>query len=70
MAEWDSGESTLASLCAKHARVNSMVGRLTTVAAGTKETVKRIPLLTTKAGPRDKGEWEGRLKEELRAIIS
>jgi len=36
---------------------------------GTKETVKRIPLLSTKAGPREKEGWEKRLKEELQALI-
>lgn len=37
--------------------------------AGTKETVKKLPLLATKAGPRDKALWEKRLKEELQALI-
>lgn len=35
----------------------------------TKSTLKSIPLLTINAGPRDP-EWEGRLKEELSALIS
>lgn len=38
--------------------------------SGTKEAVKQIPLLTSKAGPRDKQEWqEKRLKQELQALI-
>jgi len=36
---------------------------------GTKSTVQKIPLLTVKAGPRDKDEWQKRLKEELQALI-
>lgn len=36
---------------------------------GTKETVKKIPLLSTKAGPREKEGWEKRFKEELQALI-
>ncbi|KAL6040505.1 Ubiquitin-fold modifier-conjugating enzyme 1 [Balamuthia mandrillaris] len=35
----------------------------------TKETVKKIPLLTVKAGPRDGDEWIKRLKEEYTALI-
>lgn len=37
--------------------------------AGTKSTVQKIPLLKTKAGPRDKEEWPKRLKEEYAALI-
>ncbi|KAK9819989.1 hypothetical protein WJX72_004848 [[Myrmecia] bisecta] len=37
--------------------------------AGTKQTVQKIPLLTVRAGPRDKEEWGKRLKEELQALI-
>lgn len=29
----------------------------------TRATVQKIPLLTVKAGPRDKEEWQQRLKE-------
>ena len=29
----------------------------------TRATVQRIPLLTVRAGPRDKDEWQKRLKE-------
>ncbi|KAI3433735.1 hypothetical protein D9Q98_003542 [Chlorella vulgaris] len=35
----------------------------------TRATVQKIPLLTVKAGPRDKDEWQKRLKEELQALI-
>jgi ufm1-conjugating enzyme 1 len=35
----------------------------------TKAVVQKIPLLTTKAGPRDGAEWIERLKEELGALI-
>ncbi|KAI7836103.1 hypothetical protein COHA_010005 [Chlorella ohadii] len=35
----------------------------------TRATVQKIPLLTVKAGPRDKEEWQKRLKEELQALI-
>ena len=35
-----------------------------------KERVKRIPLLTVKAGPRDGEEWARRLKEEYKALIA
>ena len=31
--------------------------------SGTKETVKKLPLLTVNAGPRDKEGWEERLKQ-------
>lgn len=37
--------------------------------ASTRDTVKKIPLLTVKAGPRDKEQWPARLKEELAALI-
>ncbi|KAK9840992.1 hypothetical protein WJX81_004677 [Elliptochloris bilobata] len=37
--------------------------------SGTKETVKRIPFLTVRCGPRDKEDWAKRLKEELTALI-
>ncbi|GAX78398.1 hypothetical protein CEUSTIGMA_g5840.t1 [Chlamydomonas eustigma] len=37
--------------------------------SGTKATVQKIPLLTINAGPRDKEGWEGRLKQELHALI-
>ena len=35
----------------------------------TKETLKKIPLLKEKAGPRDAEQWEKRLKEEYGALI-
>lgn len=38
--------------------------------SGTKKLVQRIPLLTTRAGPRDGPEWGKRLKEELQAMIA
>ncbi len=34
--------------------------------AGTRERVGKIPLLTVNAGPRDKENWEARLKEVSR----
>jgi len=39
------------------------------VDAGTKKTLSSLPLLKTKAGPRDKDEWVTRLKEEYLALI-
>lgn len=36
---------------------------------GTKKTLSSIPLLQTKAGPRDKELWVNRLKEEYQALI-
>lgn len=35
----------------------------------TKKTLSNIPLLQTKAGPRDKDLWVQRLKEEYQALI-
>lgn len=35
----------------------------------TKKTVQKIPLLTTRAGPRDGDKWIERLKEEYQALI-
>lgn len=35
----------------------------------TKRTVQKIPLLTTRAGPRDGEQWTKRLKEEYLALI-
>lgn len=35
----------------------------------TKKTLCAIPLLKTKAGPRDKDLWVTRLKEEYQALI-
>ncbi|KUF92629.1 Histone-lysine N-methyltransferase ATX3 [Phytophthora nicotianae] len=35
----------------------------------TKRTVQKIPLLTTRAGPRDGESWTKRLKEEYLALI-
>lgn len=37
--------------------------------SGTRDSVKKIPLLCTTAGPREKEEWGKRLKEELQALI-
>lgn len=34
-----------------------------------KKTLNKIPLLKTKAGPRDKELWPQRLKEEYQALI-
>lgn len=34
-----------------------------------KKTLSSIPLLKTKAGPRDKDLWPQRLKEEYQALI-
>ena len=39
------------------------------VDAATKKTLAAIPLLKTKAGPRDKEEWPMRLKEEVTSLI-
>jgi ufm1-conjugating enzyme 1 len=36
---------------------------------GTKKTLSSIPLLKTKAGPRDKELWVQRLKEEYQSLI-
>lgn len=36
----------------------------------TKSTLTQIPLLTTKAGPRDGAAWTSRLKEEYKALIA
>lgn len=36
---------------------------------GTRKTLSNIPLLTTKAGPRDKELWIQRLKEEYQSLI-
>jgi ufm1-conjugating enzyme 1 len=38
--------------------------------AGTTNAVKRIPLLTAKAGPRDGEAWKERLKQEMKALIA
>ncbi|KAL7010993.1 hypothetical protein ACKWTF_014035 [Chironomus riparius] len=39
------------------------------VDAGTKKTLQNIPLLQTRASPRDKDLWVQRLKEEYQALI-
>lgn len=39
------------------------------VDASTKKTLSGIPLLKTKAGPRDKELWVQRLKEEYTTLI-
>lgn len=36
---------------------------------GTRKTLSSIPLLQTKAGPREKEIWVQRLKEEYQALI-
>jgi ufm1-conjugating enzyme 1 len=36
---------------------------------GTKKTLASIPLLSTKAGPRDGEAWVSRLKEEYESLI-
>lgn len=36
---------------------------------GTRKTLSNIPLLKTKAGPRDKELWIQRLKEEYQSLI-
>lgn len=36
---------------------------------GTRKTLSNIPLLQTKAGPRDKELWVQRLKEEYQSLI-
>lgn len=36
---------------------------------GTKKALSNIPLLKTKAGPRDKEQWAQRLKEEYISLI-
>lgn len=36
---------------------------------GTRKTVQQIPLLRTRAGPRDGEQWQARLREELQALI-
>lgn len=36
---------------------------------GTRKTLSKLPLLKTKAGPRDKELWPQRLKEEYQALI-
>ncbi|KAG1678853.1 hypothetical protein FOA52_003521 [Chlamydomonas sp. UWO 241] len=37
--------------------------------SGTKDVVRKLPLLTINAGPRDKDKWPDRLKQELQALI-
>ena len=39
------------------------------VDAATKASVGKIPILKTKAGPRDKEAWVARLKEEYMSLI-
>lgn len=36
---------------------------------GTRKALSKLPLLKTKAGPRDKELWPQRLKEEYQALI-
>lgn len=44
-------------------KINKMVDE------STRKTLSNIPLLQTKAGPRDKELWVNRLKEEYQALI-
>lgn len=37
---------------------------------GVRKTVQQIPLLQTRAGPRDGELWQARLREELQALIA
>lgn len=39
------------------------------VEEGTKKTLSNIPLLETRAGPREKELWIQRLKEEYQSLI-
>jgi ufm1-conjugating enzyme 1 len=41
----------------------------TPIDENTKKTVQKIPLLVTRAGPRDGENWTKRLKEEYLALI-
>jgi hypothetical protein len=43
--------------------------KLKMVDEATKKTLAAIPLLKTKAGPRDKDSWVVRLKEEYSSLI-
>ena len=36
----------------------------------TKKTLSKIPLMKTKAGPRDEDAWVQRLKEEYKGLIT
>ena len=38
--------------------------------AGTKSALMQIPLLSSRAGPRDGDAWKQRLKEEYKALIA
>lgn len=40
------------------------------VDAATKKTLSNLPLLKTKAGPRERDVWVTRLKEEYQALIT
>lgn len=50
--------------CDSSERINLMM-----IDESTKKTLSNIPLLQTKAGPRDKEIWVQRLKEEYQALI-
>lgn len=50
-------------------QLNSIKGLSEMVDASTRKTLSSIPLLQTKAGPRDKELWVQRLKEEYQALI-
>ena len=52
-------------------RISTVRGRCNTkmVDAGTKKALAAIPLLKTKAGPRDGDLWVQRLKEEYQSLI-
>lgn len=43
--------------------------QITMVDAGTKKALSSIPLLQTRAGPREKELWVQRLKEEYQSLI-
>lgn len=40
------------------------------VDAATKKSLSEIPMMRTKAGPRDKDAWVQRLKEEFKGLIT
>ena len=48
---------------------NTLLYFLQMVDAATKKTLGAIPLLKTKAGPREKELWVQRLKEEYHSLI-
>lgn len=46
-----------------------LISLITMVDDATRKTLTNIPLLKTKAGPRDKDQWPQRLKEEFQSLI-